>query len=32
MGFLTAVLAKTDIFAQFITTWEKQILARVDGI
>ena len=32
-GFLMAVPAKTrDIFARFITTWEKQILTRVIGI
>ena len=31
-GFLTVMAAKTDIFVQFITSWEKQILARFIGI
>ena len=32
LGFLTVVPVKRDIFARFITRWEKQILARVIGI
>ena len=31
-SFLTVAPAETDIFARFITTREKQILARVIGI
>ena len=31
-GLLTVLPAKTDIFAQFITAREKQILTRVIGI
>ena len=31
-GSLRAIPAKTDIYARFITTLEKQTLARVFGI
>ena len=32
LGSLMAVLAKTNVFAQFMTTREKQILVRDSGI